>query len=620
VDFGAKTGSVLGSIASLFSLSLHFVMLKTIHQLYEILDNRTRVHLGLMIVPMLAITLLEVLSIGLVIPVIQVLLLGEEGGTVTKIVLAILPEAAAKNPGPWVTALFAVLFVTKNFLLLVMIYVVNWVVSHKTALYVENLFSAYMSRPMEFHFQTNSSKMMLDVTSGVGSCLETIRISLLMALDLLLMIGAFILLLSVEPIATLFAAGILLAVGVLFYFITSPVFRYWGEATLTLDRDIIKWINQTFNGIRDVKLMRAEGFLSRIIEENSLRRAHFHSLASTAIHIPRLLIESVVVIGFLLIVMILLQDKQSSEDVITVLGLFSIASLRLMPSLNRLLSNAALLRRAAAHIEQIHQALTLDVSSPHEEETGIQKDAFSFRNSLEIQDLFYRYPTASGPALNDLSFSIKKGESVGFIGASGAGKSTLIDIVLGLIVPVAGRVLVDGKNIAENTRGWQANIGYVPQTVFLMDDTLRRNIAFGVAEENIDDARIQDVLKLAELETVVAGLPDGVETVVGEFGSRLSGGQRQRVAIARALYWNPDVLVFDEATSSLDNQTEQEISAAINKLAGEKTILIIAHRLSTLKGCDKIVHLKDGRLEKFGSYTEIIGQGADHEFLETQDT
>ena len=229
-----------------------------------------------------------------------------------------------------------------------------------------------------------------------------------------------------------------------------------------------------------------------------------------------------------------------------------------------------------------------------------------FCAALGLNQVTYTYPGAAEPALKDISLTIKHGESVGFIGASGAGKSTLVDILLGLLTPNSGEVRVDGKNIQANLRNWQDQIGYVPQSIFLTDDTLRRNVAFGLPESQIDDTAITRAIQAAQLEEFVTSLPDGLETLVGERGIRLSGGQRQRIGIARALYHDPAVLVLDEATSALDIATEDGVMQAVTALQGSKTIIIVAHRLSTVTHCDRLYRLERGVVVAEGVSTEIL--------------
>jgi len=587
-------------------------MIKSIRQLIEILDPSSRLHFALLIIPMLLMTLLEIASIGLVIPVIQVLILGKQDGQLTQYIMTALPIGPDDDLGLWVTGFFAVFFVLKNIFLLAMIYIVNRVVAYKTAVFAHTIFNVYLSRPMEFHFNNNSAGLLLNITTGIDRALETVRLTLLMVLDALLMVGAFVLLVYAEPVATLCAAFVLVAVGLSFFKVASPIFRFWGEITMKMEGSLIKWINQAFEGIRIVKLMQAQSYMNKKIEETVFQRAHYYCRSVTAIHIPRLMIEAIVVIGFLGIVLILISAEQRPVDVIGVLGLFGMAALRLMPSLNRLLTSATEIRRSAAFISQVHEALTTDDKAPPHAENYETLPHLPFESEVRVEGVIYTYPDSEHSALHEIDLVIAKGETVGIVGPSGGGKSTLMDIILGLLKPEQGRLTVDGEDVFENLPRWQRQIGFVPQQIFLMDDTLRRNVAFATRDEDIDEDQVQRVLQMARLDEFVGTLPDGLSTMLGERGSRLSGGQRQRIAIARALYRNPDVLVFDEATSALDNETDREIRRTIDSLSGEKTMLICAHRLNTVLHCNKIVFMKDGRIASVGPHDELVRKNADY--------
>jgi ABC-type multidrug transport system fused ATPase/permease subunit len=590
-------------------------MFKTIQQLIAILDPASRLHFALTLVPMLVITALEVASIGLILPVIQVLLLGRQDGMLTAFILNALPAAGRDDPGLWVSGLFIVFFVGKNILMLAMIYAVNWVVTHKTAVYTKRMFLAYLSRPLIFHYRNNSANLFRNITTGIDSSLESVRLILMMTLDALLMLGAIVLLAFVEPMATFGVIAILIMVGLAIFGFFSPIFHRWGEQSMALEGTVIKLINQSLTGIRDVKLLDAHGNLGRRLGDAAFAHAHYACRIITSIHIPRLLIETIVIVIVLGVVFVLLSDERRTDEIIAMLGLYGMATLRLMPSLNRLLTSATDLRRRAPYISVIFD----DLSSAGEETPpaigNTAQDEIPFEREIRLENIAYTYPDAAHHALHGIDLTVPKGQSVGILGKSGAGKSTLMDIILGLLRPDQGRLLVDGRDAYESLPGWRRRIGFVPQQVFLLDDTVLRNVAFGIEDADIDEDQVKKALRLARLDDLVLGLPDGLETVLGEHGTRLSGGQRQRIAIARALYRDPDLLMFDEATSALDNETENEISTAIEALTGEKTVLIVAHRLSTVRRCDVIAFMKDGRIAGTGTFEELVNGNSDFELL-----
>ena len=590
-------------------------MFRTIRQLIAILDSASRLQFALVLAPMLIITTLEVASIGLILPVIQVLLLDQEGGRMTAFILNALPSAGRDDPKLWISGLFIAVFIGKNFLMLAMLYTVNRVVTHKTAVFTKQMFLAYLARPLIFHYRNNSANLLRNITTGIDSTLESVRLILMMTLDTLLMFSAILLMVFVEPMATLSIVAILAVAGGAIFGIFSPVFHRWGTQSMILEGTVIKLVNQSFTGIRDVKLLDDYGNLGRRLGDTALAHAHYTCRIMTSIHIPRLLIETIVVVIVLGAVFVLLSNQRPRDEIITIIGLYGMAALRLMPSLNRLLTSATDLRRRAPYISTIYDGLIQAREDLVSQGDGTVWDEIRLQREIRIENVSYAYPDGSHHALQNIDLTIFRGQSVGIVGKSGAGKSTLMDIILGLLTPDHGRLLIDGRDVSNSLAAWRRRIGFVPQQVFLLDDTVRRNVAFGMEDADIDEDRVKEALRLARLDDFVLGLPDGLETVLGEHGTRLSGGQRQRIAIARALYRDPDVLIFDEATSSLDNETESEISTAIESLSGEKTVLIVAHRLSTVRRCDVIAFMKDGRIAGTDTFDRLISGNRDFEQL-----
>jgi len=581
-------------------------MLSTIKKLIDFLDSRARTRLALLLAPMLVMAVIEMASIGLILPVIHIALLGQTDGPFTKTVLAYLPDMPAAQLVVWVCGIFGALFVIKNLLLLVLIHVVNRVVYAESARFTTRLYEIYIARPLIFHLHRNSADILRNLNSGCGLAFEAVRRGLMITLDGLMMLAAFGLLLMVEPVMTLVIAIGLVVIGGAFHNLSSPVFYFWGARIMELEGRLIRWINQSLATIRDVKLTHAYEQFGRRFMEFSGRRAQFAARAGTAMHMPRLLVETVVVVGFLGVVLVLLDVKQTPGEVVAVLGVYGMAALRLMPSLNRVLTGAAELRERTAYVDELHRDLMEGRTDSERGAAGAAVNADPFRRDIRLVDITYSYPDAIHHAVHNVSVTIARGESVGFVGASGAGKTTIVDIVLGLLSPQSGQLLIDGLDAFDDLPSWQRRVGYVPQEAQLVDDTLRRNIAFAVEDSDIDDDRITEIIGLARLDGVVARLPDGLSSVLGEGGARLSGGEKQRVAIARALYRDPQVLVFDEATSALDAETEREISAAIESLAGERTILIIAHRLSTVRNCNKLVFMKEGRIVDAAPFDDLV--------------
>ncbi|WP_292002839.1 ATP-binding cassette domain-containing protein [Chlorobium sp.] len=320
--------------------------------------------------------------------------------------------------------------------------------------------------------------------------------------------------------------------------------------------------------------------------------------------VPRLWLELLSVSGLVALVFSLLAQDKPLDTIVPRLGLFAVATFRIMPSVNRILNVLQILKFCLPVITILDKDFSQAINKNETETNG----TITFNTSIKLKNISFSYPSASEKAIDGISLSIRRGESIAFIGASGSGKSTLADILLGLLSPDEGEILVDNTEIRTNIRSWQDKIGYVPQSIYLTDDNLLRNIAFGLPDDQIDVDAVWNAIRSANLETFIKNLPDGLDTMVGERGVRLSGGQRQRIGIARALYHNPEILLLDEATSALDNETEENVMHAVKLLRGTKTIIIIAHRLSTVEQCDYIYKLDNGKILVSGNADEILGK------------
>lgn len=455
------------------------------------------------------------------------------------------------------------------------------------------LFTVYLRQPYIFHLQRNSAQLIRNVTTEVSMFTGNgILPGMLLITESMVLLGLCGLLILVEPLGALIVVSVLGAAAWGFHRITRKHIALWGEARQYHEGLRIQHLQQGLGSAKDVKLLGRESDFLEQYRAHNAQSARVGQLQATLQQLPRLWLELLAVIGLAILVIIMLAQKLALEAILPTLGLFAAAAFRIMPSFNRVLGAVQSLRYGLPVIDILHTELKLVTTS---DAAATHRPVTPFRTALELSRVTYAYPGAAKPVLKDISLAIQRGESVGFIGPSGAGKSTLVDMILGLLTPDEGEVRVDGKRIQENLRSWQGQIGYVPQAIYLTDDTLRRNVAFGLPNEQIDDAAVQRAIKAAQLGEFVAGQLDGLETLVGERGIRLSGGQRQRIGIARALYHDPAVLVLDEATSSLDTATERSVMQAVRALHGSKTILIVAHRLSTVEHCNQLYRLYEGR-------------------------
>jgi ABC-type multidrug transport system fused ATPase/permease subunit len=464
----------------------------------------------------------------------------------------------------------------------------------------QRLFDTYLVQPWSFHLQRNSADLVRNVTSEMGVFSNALVAIMNSGIDLMMLVCVAGLLIFVQPVGALLVVATLGVSTWVLQRYTRPLLSRMGR--LRLDQSALRSLHLTqgLGGIKDIKVRNAESAFSRRFRQHddAMMRAVHRQMFLT--NIPRLWYELVAVSVICLLALAMLFQGIAPGIFVPTLGLFAAAAFRILPSVNRLTLAFQAFRYCGPSIETLHRELSLPAGVV---DGGAER--LQFRGGLELDGVSFAYPGSSDRVLRDVSLRIPRGSAVGFIGESGAGKSTLVDVLLGLLEPTAGRVLADEHDVAREPRPWQNIVGYVPQSIYLCDDSLRRNVAFGLDPAEIDDEAVRRAIRAAQLDDFVATLPEGLETVVGERGVRLSGGQRQRIGIARALYHDPDVLVLDEATSALDADTERGVMEAVDSLHGIKTLIIVAHRLSTVANCDVIHRMRGGRIVTSGSLEEV---------------
>lgn len=553
-------------------------------------------------------TLLEILGIGLLLPV-MVLLVEDNLATsypVLQPVLNFLGNPSHEVQIQIVMLVLVGVYLIKNLYLAFL----AWQQARFSVGLLEELsqrlFTIYIHQPYTFHLQRNSAQLIRNITSEVGQFIAyALNPVLMLTAEILVLLGIVTLLLLVEPLGALIVFLVLLTASWAFYRSTRTRITKWGEKRQYHDGQRIQHLHQGLGGVKDVKLLgREASFLMHFYEHNS-KSAQMAQFLEILQKLPRLWLELLAVVGLALLVLIMLAQGREVSSIVPTMGLFAIAAFRMMPSVNRILKAIQSLRYGLPAINRLHEDFQLSDPKP----VSVSKNA-NTRTELQkeicLTDITYNYPDTENSALVKVTIKIQQGDSIGFIGPSGSGKSTMIDVILGLLAPDVGQVIIDGQDIQQNLRAWQDQIGYVPQSIYLTDDTLRHNIAFGLSEEQIDDVAVNLAIQAAQLDEFVASLADGMETFVGERGIRLSGGQRQRIGIARALYHDPNVLVLDEATSALDTETEKGVMQSVMDLHGKKTIIIVAHRLSTVEDCDRLYRLEHGRVVEEGTSIEIL--------------
>ncbi|MDO5759196.1 MAG: ABC transporter ATP-binding protein [Rhodobacterales bacterium] len=470
------------------------------------------------------------------------------------------------------------------------------------------LLRVYLRQPYVWFLTQNTAEFGQSLLSEIDM---VVRQSILPAVLLVSNITTTVLIMAVlfimEPGVALGAIGLLGGVYVVIYAFLRKRLDKIGMQRIGYNKDRFQVVQEIGGGIKEIKVMGLEEVALNRFYGPAFGMAQTHSLADILGKTPRFALEAVIYGGFIsMILFMLIGEGRQIEDLLPLFGLLGLSSIKLFPALQTIYAQLSLIRFTAPALKRLHANVTT-LSAPEPYPLG---DPIHLNKELELVDLTFGYSGTDQPTLRGITATIAARSTVGIVGGTGAGKTTVVDLILGLLTPTKGEIRVDGTTITpERRRDWQRTLGYVPQSIFLIDDTVAANIAFGVARGEVDMAAVENAARIANLhDFVMEQLPDGYATTVGERGVRLSGGQRQRIGIARALYFDPDVLVLDEATSALDNVTEKAVMDAVNNLGGAKTVIMIAHRLSTVQNCDNILLLKQGRIQAQGTYDELMDQ------------
>ena len=462
------------------------------------------------------------------------------------------------------------------------------------------LLNAYMKQSYTFHLQKNVAELQRalqeDVANFSGFVMQSLE--LIAELSVCSLIGVY--LLTVSKTITVVIVGLLIICVLGFGAGTKQLSKGLGKDCQIYKAKIYQWINQSLGGIKDVKILERENYFLTSYNEYYGKYAKALQILKLIGMIPKYIVEAVCMAGLVLAIIIkILFGEADMIYFIPQLTVFATAAFRLLPSVGRINGYLTQMLSYMPSVDLVYHDLkeVEEYQERREQEEKEQKEEkFELSNEIRVDHVTFRYPDGVSDVVYNVNFMIPKGKTVAFIGPSGAGKTTMVDIILGLLKPTEGTVFADGIDIHKNLHEWHKQIGYIPQTIYLADDSIRANIAFGLFEEEIDDKAVSRAIKQAQLDEFIDSLPNGINTYVGDRGVRLSGGQRQRIGIARALYHNPEILVLDEATSALDGETETAVMEAIDSLQGMKTMLIIAHRLTTIRNADYIYEVADGKV------------------------
>ncbi len=507
----------------------------------------------------------------------------------------------------WGGGFVLVAFLMKNAFLIFYKYVSTGFVFRLYRRLGDRLFRSYMNAPYINLISRNSAELLRNVTQETHLLVIKVLFPFLkLVMDALVVVAILLLLFFVEPLVTLAVFSILGAGSILFMKLLRGKIKKHGKQEQEYRARMIKSVNEAFGGLKELKAGNRTPFFTQKFSDEISKTSFSYRFKEFMGQIIVPGVETFAVLGMMVITGLFMAQGKSIQAIIPLLTLFIAATARLMPALKKTIHHYTVIKYHAYVVDPVFRDLTEYGQTQKQADFGEKYDTLPFNETVEFKDICFKYIESEQKALEKVCFKIKRGQVVAFVGRSGAGKTTMADVFLGLLEPQHGIVLVDGNEVDITKINWKSNVGYIPQQVFLIDDTIRANIALGVSDEQIDDSKIEAAIDAAQLRELIDNLPHGAHTKTGEYGVRLSGGQRQRIGIARALYNYPSILVMDEATSALDNQTERFVMQAIDEFRRDRTIVIIAHRLSTVKNADCIFIMADGKITDSGTYEELM--------------
>ncbi|MCQ2080788.1 MAG: ABC transporter ATP-binding protein/permease [Lachnospiraceae bacterium] len=581
-------------------------MKKILKKLLVLLDKKQKHKMILLVFLMLVGAVLETMGVAIILPVMNVLL--EEKAVYKHDYLQWICNIFnigyddTKSLVVVVLVGLILIFAIKNaFLFLQQKIQLKFVYSNQFAT-SRRMMINFMQRPYEYYLNADTAVIQRTITSDVNNMYGLILALLGLASEGIV----FVCLIAVSFVSdvwmTVTVAVLLVIVLLVIMFILKPIMRRAGQENQDFYSGLFKWIEQSVLGIKEIKIANKESYFIR--EYSGCGAGYVDAVQRYNLYnaTPRLLIETIAIAGMILYILIRLLSGTSVIDIMPQVTLLAVAAMRLIPCANRInnyLTSIAYFEPFFMGVSDNLQDEIRDNTVDYREETykeDIDVTKMPINKTLEVKDIVYKYPNTEKLIFNHANMMVPIGKSIGIVGTTGSGKTTVVDILLGLLKLESGQILADGVDVFSNYKGYLKNVGYIPQTIFMIDDSIRKNVAFGYAEEDIDDEKVWNALKQAQLDDFVRSLPDGLDSGIGERGIRISGGQRQRIGIARALFEDPEVLVMDEATSALDNETEKAIMESINYLHGKKTLIIIAHRLQTIEQCDTVYRVENGKI------------------------
>lgn len=595
-------------------------MTRIIKKFAKVLNKQQKLRVIIIGIMMVIGAFLETLGVGLILPLVTAIMTPDfiETNKYAKMVCEIFDLHTTRTFMIVVIAALIFVYIFKNAYLFLEYYVQYRFICNNRFAVQCRLMDVYLHRPYEYFLNAESGEIVRVVTSDTQNTFNLLSTVLSFFTEAVVSFALIVTIIAADPFMAFLLAAVL--GGMLFVIgrLIKPVLRRAGVKYQQNSAKTNKWLLQAISGIKEVKVAEKEDYFSHQFSKYGKRAIDSEKKNLVLGQVPRLSIEAFGISAMLAVIAILMWKGREVDTMWPQLSAFAMAAVRLMPSVNRMsaslnsmsyqepaldkmLEHLSVAQRWENEQDEVSVDSVVNVCDTNGSTVGAGNTVsvdLALDKQVELSDITYAYPNSESFVLEHANMVIPVGKSVGIVGASGAGKTTAIDILLGLLPPQEGRVLVDGVDIREDYDGWLSHLGYIPQMIFMLDDTIRANVAFGVPAKEVDDSQVWKALEEAQLKAFVQSLPDGLDTTIGERGVRLSGGQRQRIGIARALYTDPELLIFDEATSALDNETEAAIMESINALHGRKTMVIIAHRLTTIEECDIVYRVENGKIVK----------------------
>lgn len=578
--------------------------MKVFKEIWYVFNRKQRIQFVELMVLILIGTSLETLGVAAIVPFINAIMSPEKmlQNEYVKMVYDFFHLTKVEHFIILLALALILVYVLKNAFLCVM-YLIQFKFVHNNQVKLSNrLMLCYLNQPYAYHLQHNSAGLQTKVNADVENFFTTVLQLINVLTDGCVCLALFAVLFFTDKSITMGVAGLVVVFILTFYRWFKSKMEKMGIQRRIYAKKSIQALHQAFGGIKEIKVLGEENFFAKQFNYNHSKMVDAKRQVNTFSMMPKPIMETLCIAGLMIVVSIKIYRGVDMEYFVSTLSVFALAVIRILPSSSRLSSNLSNLVYGKASVDAIYDDIKeIEVLELNTDSTGKRiTEQIPFEKEFAVKDVCFAYENSDRNVLDGASLVLPKNKMVAFVGASGAGKTTLADIILGILKIKSGDMLVDGVSVKDNMPAWQKKLGYIPQTIYIIDDTIRRNVAFASKDEEIDDAMVWKALEDAQLKEFVEGLEDGLDTVIGERGSRISGGQRQRIGIARALYRDPDVLVLDEATSALDNETEKAIMDSIEALSGKKTMLIIAHRLTTIQNCDYVYRIENGKatLEK----------------------